>query len=324
MTHPRPVARSPRVAAGRAFARQRGPAALRALAASRLPAALLATLLAACGIGAAHAADARPDPVEPSTARTLPRWEVGAGVTALALPDYRGSDETRAYAFPIPWFVYRGERLRADRQGVRGMLFDSDRLDLDLSLAATVPVSSSRNEARRGMPNLAPVVEIGPSIEWVPWRSPSRDRRLVLSLPVRAAFALESGGPRSIGAVFSPQLSFDWQDPPGLPGWWLGTGVTALVGSREYHRYYYEVAPGFATASRPAYAAPGGYSGARLGAALGRRFGAWWVGGFVRWDTVAGAAFADSPLVRQRDNLSAGLAIAWVFAESSERVRVDD
>lgn len=284
-----------------------------------------AALLAACAcVAAPRAAEPRPDTGEGAAARTAPRWEIGVGATALALPDYRGSDETRAYAFPIPWFVYRGERLRADRQGVRGLLFESDRLDLDVSLAAAVPVASSRNDARRGMPSLAPVIEVGPSIEWVPWRSPSRDRRVVLSLPVRAAFAVEGGGPRAIGTVFSPQLSFDWQDPPGLPGWWLGSGATALFASREYHRYYYEVAPGFATAARPAYAAPGGYSGARLSAALGRRVGAWWIGGFVRWDTVAGAAFADSPLVRQRANLSAGIAVAWVFAESSERVRVDD
>lgn len=37
-----------------------------------------------------------------------------------------------------------------------------------------------------------------------------------------------------------------------------------------------------------------------------------------------GAAFEDSPLVRQKDDLAAGIAITWILGESSTRVRTDD
>src|SRR5205085_11463785 len=65
-----------------------------------------------------------------------PLWEAGIGVAALGLPDYRGSDQSRFYAFPLPYFVYRGEIVKADRQGLRGIFFKTDRIDLNMSVGA--------------------------------------------------------------------------------------------------------------------------------------------------------------------------------------------
>jgi hypothetical protein len=60
------------------------------------------------------------------------------------------------------------------------------------------------------------------------------------------------------------------------------------------------------------------------GAALTRRFGKLWVGGFARYDALDGAVFESSPLFRRRQYVAAGVAVAWVFAESKDRVEVDD
>ena len=38
----------------------------------------------------------------------------------------------------------------------------------------------------------------------------------------------------------------------------------------------------------------------------------------------SGATFENSPLVRQKDYVAAGLAITWVLGESATRVKVDD
>jgi hypothetical protein len=54
--------------------------------------------------------------------------------------------------------------------------------------------------------------------------------------------------------------------------------------------------------------------------ALSKRFPGYWVGGFLRYDTLAGAVFDDSPLVRKRSAVSAGLAVTWVFGQSSRMV----
>ncbi len=93
-----------------------------------------------------------------------PLWEAGVGAGALSLPDYRGSDQQRFYAFPVPYLVYRGEILKVDRTAVRGLFFQSDRFEFDVSLNASPPVNSGRNHARQGMPDLDPTGEIGPSL----------------------------------------------------------------------------------------------------------------------------------------------------------------
>src|SRR3954465_8571445 len=90
------------------------------------------------------------------------KWEAGAGATGLRLPDYRGSDETREYLFPLPYFVYRRPHMRFDREGLRGVLHESDRVEFDLSVAGSLPVKSDRNRARAGMRNRGPALAIGP------------------------------------------------------------------------------------------------------------------------------------------------------------------
>jgi outer membrane scaffolding protein for murein synthesis (MipA/OmpV family) len=252
-----------------------------------------------------------------------PLWEIGAGVAAFSFPAYRGSSETNNFLMPVPHFTYHGEFLKADRQGIRGSFFDSDRLDLTVSLALSPPVSSKDIDARSGMSDLKPTFEIGPQMDVTFWRSENRARFVKLLLPLRAAFTVESS-PKDIGWVFHPKLNMDITDLPGLPGWNLGTLAGPLFGDKRQHTYYYSVAPQYATAERPAYEAKAGYAGMQYLVALSKRFPKYWVGGFVRYDNLAGATFVDSPLVRQKDYLAAGVAITWILGESSTRVMVND
>jgi hypothetical protein len=57
---------------------------------------------------------------------------------------------------------------------------------------------------------------------------------------------------------------------------------------------------------------------------VSRRFGEFWTGAFVAADTVRGARFDDSPLVRKRDTVAFGFAVSWVFAQSGQRVARED
>ena len=63
----------------------------------------------------------------PALPKEAPLWEFGLGVGAIAFEDYRGSDTTHAYPLPVPYIVYNGKFLKADRDGVRGTLFNQDR-----------------------------------------------------------------------------------------------------------------------------------------------------------------------------------------------------
>jgi len=259
----------------------------------------------------------------PAAAEELPLWELGVGVGAFALPDYRGSDEGRSYVLPVPYAVYRGEFLKADRHGIRGELFESERVKLNLSVAASLPVNSSRNAARAGMPDLDPSVEAGPSLELALWRSGDGRDLLELRLPLRAAFTLESS-PRAIGWVATPNLNLDLPGRGALAGWNFGFLAGPVYGSRRQHEYFYGVAPQFGTPERPAYQAPGGYAGFQFLAAASRRFAGFWVGAFVRADTLRGAAFEASPLVRRDTYFAVGAGIAWVLGVSRERVEAPE
>src|SRR3954468_16688391 len=112
-----------------------------------------------------------------SHAESRPLWEIGAGIGALSLPDYRGSDVSGTYIVPIPYLIYRGDYLKADRNGLRGILFDSDKVQVNLSLNATLPVNSKDNAARRGMADLRPTVEVGPSANFRLWHSAEKNTR---------------------------------------------------------------------------------------------------------------------------------------------------
>ncbi|GIZ52564.1 MipA/OmpV family protein [Noviherbaspirillum aridicola] len=258
-----------------------------------------------------------------AAAETLPLWEVGAGVGALVLPEYRGSDQERAFVLPTPYFVYRGEHLKADRNGVRAELLDSERVDISLSLNATLPVSSDDNEARRGMPDLRPTVEMGGNASINLWKSANGKTRLDLRLPLRAAVTVESS-PKHIGWVFSPNLNIDIEDPAGFSGWRLGMLAGPLFSTRKYNAYFYSVSPAQALPDRPAYSASGGYSGTQFTTALSKRFPRYWVGAFLRYDNLRGASFEDSPLVLKHQSVAAGVAINWIFGESSQRVEADE
>jgi len=242
-----------------------------------------------------------------------PLWELGIGASSLHLPHYRGSEQSHTWVLPVPYAVYRGSWLRADREGPRAVLFENREVNVDLSLAASAPTKSSDNRARAGMPDLAPTIEFGPNVNVTLGQGPAW--KLQARLPLRAVVAFDSGL-QGAGFSTSPVLNLDVD----AAGWNIGFQGGPVAGSRRQHAYYYDVEPAFATATRPAYSAPGGGAGWRATLALSRRFGDFWFGGFIRGDSLSGARFDDSPLVTQRQNVSAGFVLSWIFARSSRYV----
>ena len=251
--------------------------------------------------------------ISPPASADQPLWELGAGIAALRLPHYRGADQSQGLLLPLPYVVYRGDILRADRDGARALLFESRRLDLDLSMAASAPTRSKDNLARSGMPDLAPTIEGGPNLQIKLASGPRW--KVDLRVPVRAVVTLQARA-RMIGWTATPHLNFDLK----LQGWDVGVLTGPVFGSRALHGTFYDVDPAYVTASRPAYSAGGGAGGWQATVGASRRMGELWLGVFMKADTVAGARFVDSPLVRQRGSLAFGTALSWVFANSSQRV----
>ena len=253
-------------------------------------------------------------------AEQLPLWEAGAGAATLSFPAYRGSNERQFWLLPIPYIVYRGEFLQADERRTRGLFHKTDRIEVDVSINGSVPVDSGKNHTRRGMPDLDATLEIGPGLNVKLLETGDRRTRMELRLPLRAAFASDFTYLRHMGWVFQPQVNVDIRDPLGNPGWKLGLLAGPVYADQRYNRYFYAVAPAFATAARPVYSAGGGYGGVQMIAALSKRYREFWVGAFIKWDSLRGTAFAYSPLVKDQHGVAVGGSIAWILGESKTRV----
>ncbi|MGA8262053.1 MAG: MipA/OmpV family protein [Arenicellales bacterium] len=252
-----------------------------------------------------------------------PLWEIGVGAGVLDLPYYRGAADNRVLPVPFVYPLYHGKIFKVDEQGVRGLFLKSDRFILDFSADGTVPASKGDVKGREGMPSLGLTFQLGPSVTIDLWDKPRHEQRLLLTLPVRSVFAVNSGLDQ-IGFASSPKLTYQRNVRFAERFWRVSMTGGIELGSNELHDYFYTVAPRFATPTRPAYNAAGGYAGTRFTLSAVGRLGKSWIGAFVRYDNVSDAVFSDSPLVKKDGNLSAGLVMAWFIAKSKRMVRVPD
>ncbi len=260
-----------------------------------------------------------PAPVE---AYHLPVWEWGLGVGWLNVPAYRGAKGHKNYLLPVPFIAYRGEAVRMDEDGMRGRLFESDRIHLDLSIAGNLPVPRDGDSARAGMPNLDPVGEFGPTLDISLARNGERHKgeaSVWLRLPVRAALSVGNPLIDQQGWVFSPYLDLSYRKGASRSHWRVSLALGPLYASRRYHEYFYKVPAEFVTAARPQYQPDGGYSGSRATLALVMNSRYWFVGAFARYDQLNGAVFENSPLVEIDNYFAVGFAVSRIFGSSSEK-----
>lgn len=244
-----------------------------------------------------------------------PLWEVGAATVLMSLPDYVGSKRQRLYVLPYPYIIYRGERLRMDREGLRGILLEERRLELDFSVGGALPVNSDDNPRRQGMPDLDAALELGPSIKIALLGKPNYE--LQLDLPLRALFIINRREFVQDGWVAHPRLVLDSYDLGGS-GWDLNAKLGVNFMDQAYTNYYYGVAQPYARADRPAYRPGDGYGGFNASLILSKRWGDRLINGFARYDNIAGAVFEDSPLVETRHALRVGINLVWILSAADD------
>ncbi|MGB9108894.1 MAG: MipA/OmpV family protein [Telluria sp.] len=250
--------------------------------------------------------------------RNLPLWEAGIGAAAFSTPAYPGADDRSNRALALPYLLYRGKVLRVDQGGIGARLVNTDKLEFDVGFAGALPSHANDVDARRGMPDLGTLVEFGPRVKYK-FADLGEQGRLRVELPLRAVIEARSGLRRQ-GWTMEPRLV--WEQRGEGARWTMEAQLGAVFGDERINRYFYEVAPQYATAERPAYRAESGlmlvrtglFGTVRLNPDL-RMFG------FVRYETYAGAANQDSPLMKKNTGASAGIGFAWTFARSREQAR---
>lgn len=247
-----------------------------------------------------------------------PLWELGAAGGMGYVADYPAAEQSHMQGVILPYFIYRGERLRVfdEKGGVRGRLFNSERVELDMSVSGSLPTDSEDNDARRGMPDIDYLAEIGPRLD-VTLSDLNAQQKLALQIPLRIIVSTDLSRMDFQGLLLSPDLV--WTDPHWFDtDYQFSASVGASFASEDFLDYFYQVDSAFATPVRPEFNAKGGYLGSRLKISLAKTLGKnTRLLGVVTSNYYGGAANTDSPLYGQDLNMNIGVAVVHTFWESS-------
>lgn len=250
----------------------------------------------------------------------LPLYEYGAVGLAAQLPHYRGSEEYHSYIFPVPYLIYRGERLQANRNGIRTIFLRKGPFETDLSLSGNPPASSD-SKAREGMDDLDAILEIGPALRYYFYEYGERDA-LFLQANARLPFSFSfDDGIDVFRHGYTFDLALVYRDATLLKAskirFHLSTGPQ--FGSGDFHDYFYGVSEADVTATRERYSAESGYGGWQLSGSIQKELtDKIRIGFYGRWMNSTGVVFDDSPLFETENNYVVGTLLIWKLGQSEE------
>lgn len=251
--------------------------------------------------------------VPEAVAPVLPLWEAGVVGGGYTQPAYPGAEERSNLLLGLPFVIYRGKYLRVDRGTVGVRAIKTPRAEVDIGFAASLGSRADNIEARRGMDDLGTLLEFGPRLkinlgEVVEGESESR-------IQFAARVVMDANDHLNYrGIAFEPQ----WVGDMRLDnGWNTSINLGAVFGDQKLVDTFYRVAPSEATSTRPSYDARSGLITLRASLFASRllnpdvRFFS-----YLRFDSVAGAANYNSPLIRRDNGWSAGIGLAWTLSRS--------
>ncbi|MBF0287708.1 MAG: MipA/OmpV family protein [SAR324 cluster bacterium] len=261
-----------------------------------------------------------------------PKWEAGIGVFHAQLPHYLGSNHYYRLTVPFPVFIYRFDVAELG-QGSKLLLWDGDRVVIDIGLSGRLPVESApidansptgannsgaeiiqiENYTRRGMEDL-PLTFFGGVRTKVYFTD-----HLLLELPVLNGFTV-GGGFGHVGNIYTPELSYDFFGRDSNDS--MGLSVSWRHGDENYNNYYYGVKEADAIEGRSEYRANPGL------VALTYGFGGFFnlteefaigLGYFI--NDLKHSIVRNSPLVISQQSRSFTIGFIYRFLQSSQFVR---
>ena len=241
------------------------------------------------------------------------KFEWGGGFLNIYGNHYRGSDQSKLWFFPIPYFTYKSERIEAEPSFIRGIFFHNDWFSFKLSLMLGLNVESKKNKAREGMPSLDYTVEAGPMFIFHLWKSQKNDLTVNFEWPIRESFATDLSYIKPVGLFTVPYLNIIHTPNPTAWNWSSEFSISPMFADSKYHQYFYAVDKQYARLDRPFYQAHGGYSGFQTALVLNKRVNNFVIIPFVRWDNLNNTVFENSPLVKTKTYLIGGLGLFWLF-----------
>ncbi len=271
-------------------------------------------------------AEAPDNSAEPESAgEELPQWEFGLAAAALRVPAYPSSASTSERQFLVPWFVYRGDKVRLQDGGAKLIALENSRFTVDISLAASLNANSEDAPLRLGMPDLDYLLEFGPKIDYrlfdQKYDSGQR-RRMSWSTALRAAISTDFESVESRGTVLGTQLRYRHS---GLADGKASVSVSlsAAWASEKLHDYFYQVDDAFVLPERPAFDAGAGFVGAGLRFGFSREINKRW-SAYLSVGTALhnGAKNRQSPLFERDNNFTVFGGVSWEIKRSKATITV--
>ena len=248
-----------------------------------------------------------------------PLFEAGIFAVGGWFPDYPAANQNHFHALPLPYIIYRGQYFQMSETAARGIFYASPAVSFDVSASGAFR-SSHDDNARRGMPGLDYMGQVGPRMNVLLARD-ARYAKIDLEIPVRAVFSTDLSSIAFRGFLLAPELAYthaNFMDTGGR----LKLGIGPMFATARLMQYFYTVEPQFAIPGRPQFNATGGYLGSRLSLSyrvpLNQRMS---VIALVAPELYSGASNANSPLFKRQYGISAGLGLSFSFYHSEAVAR---
>lgn len=240
--------------------------------------------------------------------------ELGIGAFNAYVPHYIGADQSQNYIVPLPYVRYRSDKLQVNRNNAVGYLWQQNQWHLSLSATGSIAIDSDKNTARKNMPDLGWVAELGPALDYYFIGTPQAENFVKTGLFVRKALATDFKKISDIGGkygIYGEYQHIVWQQANQQVQ--LNIKGAINFATQGYLNYYYSVAHSYQTRERSAYQAQSGYAGEELSLGISYDTQQWWAGGFIKYYRLKDTAHLHSPLVKRSHNIAAGIGVAWKF-----------
>lgn len=193
-----------------------------------------------------------------------PKWEIGIAGFGINAPDYPSSDENKTRTLIVPYFIYRGDIIRAGEGGlIKAKAFEDERWELDLSIDGAFNADSDNNEAREGMEDLDYLFGIGPELTYQIHQEEINKKKLELKFQLRAMFSTDFSHFNQRGYAFETQLRYEhlhlFQDDIKFIA-----SIGPIWGTEKLMDYFFEINSQDVRLNREEFNAKSGYIGTEL------------------------------------------------------------
>ncbi len=228
------------------------------------------------------------------------KFEWGPSLLCLRMNHYRGSDQYMNKVIPFPYFSYTSEHLEAEPSYVRGTLFENSFFSLKISVMAGLSVDSTRNRARKDMPDLDYMIEIGPMLILKLWKSENNLHEITFESPFRRVFSTDFTRIDQVGWWSVPYINYIIYPNKYTLDTRCELSFAAMFADNGYHDYFYRVDREYASVDREEYNPTGGYSGVQFAMVMEKRIGNVILIPVFRYDYLKETVFEESPLVKTK------------------------